>query len=162
MFALWRGLKTDPHLVNSPLIGKEVPQFHLTQLTNSQKTVTRQIFYGHISLLNVFATWCYVCRTEHPMLMKMTNVYHVRIIGLDYKDSRAKALAWLKSKGDPYQDAIYDPYAKLGINLGVYGTPETFIIDKKGIIRYKYVGAISPRSWKYRIKPVLHKRRRPK
>ena len=124
---LWRGLYRDPHTIPSPLINKSLPSFNLLQ-----------DFKGHVTLLNVFASWCLSCHTEHPILMDIAHSGEVVVYGLDYKDSHLAEENWLKKYGNPYQKIVDDPDGTLAINLGVYGTPETFIIDRAGIIRDKY------------------------
>lgn len=154
---LWRGLQQDPHYIPSPLIGKALPDFDYPQLTNNKSSITNKDFLGHVSLLNVWATWCISCRAEHPILMDIARSRRVILYGLNYKDQREMATTWLKQKGDPYRKSIYDSKGTLGIDLGVYGTPETFLIDQKGVIRYKYVGPISPDVWENEILPRVKK-----
>lgn len=144
----WRGLSENPTVVPSPLIGKPVPNFSSPSLLFPQKNLTNKIFLGHVSILNVWASWCYSCRAEHPVLMNAKLEDNAIIYGLDYKDKSQAAISWLKKEGNPFQSIINDPKGQLAINFGVYGTPETFLIDKKGIIRYKYIGPISPEVWK--------------
>jgi len=152
---LMKGLKRDPHKVPSPFIGKQIPAFSAVSLEGPTVKLTNKLFHGRVSILNVFASWCLYCRTEHPVLMDIKNTYHLTLYGLDYKDKRASAIKWLKQYGDPYTKIIFDPSGKLAINFGTYGTPETFIIDKEGIIRYKYVGPISPAEWKDNLLPIV-------
>jgi len=140
---LAKGLKQNPHKVPSPFIGKQFPIFSAASLEAPEHRLTNKLFQGHVSLLNVFASWCLYCRSEHPVLMDIKDNHQLIIYGLDYKDKRIAAIAWLKNYGDPYTKVIFDPQGKLAVNLGVYGTPETFIIDEDGVIRYKYVGPIS-------------------
>lgn len=153
----WKGLREDPTKVPSPLINKAAPQFASESLLNPKQQLTNQIFQGHVSLLNVWASWCYACRSETDTLKEIVNSKTVTVIGMDYKDQRSEALAWLDREGDPYSEIISDPTGDIGINYGVYGTPETFVIDKNGIIRYKYIGPISPSVWKDDILPVVLK-----
>lgn len=152
---LWLSLGKKVHAIPSPLIGKPIPAFKATKLPDPNKSITNNIFKGHISLLNVFATWCMSCRAEHPILIDIHNLRWVKIVGLNYRDKRQQAINWLKNYGNPYDDVIYDPQGRLAFNLGVYGTPETFIIDQKGIIRGKYVGVITPLVWKNDILPKI-------
>jgi len=131
---LWQGLKINPHHIQSPLIGKKFP---------AEKHIDSNIFLGHISILNVFATWCVSCEAEQPFLIDLHQQYpHLKIIGLSYKDNPKKVLAWLKKYNNPYNLIINDPDGSIGIDLGVYGTPETFVIDQNGIIQDKIVGPI--------------------
>ncbi len=156
---LWRGLQLHPHRIPSPLINKEVPAFRATTLKTKQVILSASL-KGQVSLLNVFATWCLSCRTEHPIMMDLYNRHLVNIYGLDYKDTRQPAEKWLAQYGNPYTKIIYDPTGKVGINLGVYGTPETFIIDQQGIIRYKYIGGITPAQMYNTIIPEIKKLQR--
>jgi len=154
---LWRGLGLNPHRLPSAFINKPLPAFEAQRLAEPQLTISNHDLKGHVLLLNVFATWCLSCRAEHPVLMDIKNSKAVRIYGLDYKDSRKTALSWLKQYGNPYTKIIYDPDGRVGMNLGVYGTPETFIIDREGIVRYKYVGPMSPRAWRKQVLPRVKK-----
>lgn len=139
---LLRGLGMDPHKVPSPLIDKPAPQFRLPKLTDPARMVTtEELLRGHVSLFNVWATWCVACRQEHPVLMQLAR--QVPIYSLDYKDSRPEALAWLRTYGDPYVATAFDADGRVGIDWGVYGTPETFVLDKQGRIRYKHIGPIT-------------------
>ncbi len=152
---LWQGLKQNPHLVPSPLIDKPFPVFRMPSLNASEPMVSNKNFKGHVTLLNVFATWCLSCRIEHPILMDIAEREGVTLVGLDYKDKREAALSWLKKYGNPYSAIIDDPQGELAINLGVYGTPESFVIDENGIIRYKYTGPIDARVWDEVLEPVV-------
>ena len=152
---LWQGLQLDPHRIPSPLVGKPVPRFSIESVNKPQLQLTNQIFKGHVSMLNVFASWCITCRAEHAVMMDIYDQHVVNLYGLAYKDSKAELVPWLHQFGDPYQKIINDSKGQLAINLGVYGTPETFIIDKKGIIRYKRIGAVSPSLWQHTIKPLI-------
>lgn len=157
---LWQGLKQDPHKIPSVLIGKPVPTFNASALYHPQQTVNAQLFQGHISLLNVFATWCLSCYSEHSVIMNIKHSKQLKIYGLNYKDGRDIALKWLAKYGNPYDKVIYDPEGQLGIDLGVYGTPETFIVDAKKIIRYKHIGPISHQDWQDKLLPIIQKLQR--
>ncbi len=157
---LWVGLKINPHDIPSPLIDKPFPTFNAPGLQNQSENITENNFIGKITLLNVFATWCYSCRAEHSVLMDINNKFQINIVGLDYKDDRNKAKQWIEEYGNPYQQIIYDPKGKLALNLGVYGTPESYIIDQKGIIRYKQIGPMSPDDWREKVLPVINRLRR--
>lgn len=139
---LFRGLGMDPRKVPSPLVDKPVPAFNLPQLKNPDAFLSTADFKGEVALLNVWATWCVSCRAEHKVLMKMAKRDGVRIYGLNYKDTRPEALQWLNYYGDPYVANAFDADGRVGIDWGVYGTPETFVIDRKGTIRYKHIGPI--------------------
>ncbi|VFM94943.1 MAG: cytochrome c biogenesis protein CcmG, thiol:disulfide interchange protein DsbE [Candidatus Kentron sp. G] len=152
---LWAGLGRDPRLVPSPLVGRPLPAFELTRLRDPASTLTTADFLGKTSLLNVWATWCVSCRREHGFLMALAKREGIPIYGLTYKDDRAAAIAWLDRLGDPYVANIYDPEGRLGIDLGVYGTPETFVIDAEGTIAYKHVGPLTGDVWRERIVPVI-------
>lgn len=155
--ALWFGLKQNPHAVNSPLIGKPVPAFQLSLVNNKNKVVNQSIFKGYISLLNVFASWCPSCHKEHSFLMRLKKNKKVRIVGVDYKDVRAKAKQWLYDQGSPYKIVLFDRKGHFGIDLGVYGVPETFLVDQKGIIQYKYTGILTDSVWKNQFQPRIKK-----
>lgn len=151
---LFRGLFSDPRTLNSALIGKKVPAFEMIDLFDTGKTYdARLLANGKPVLLNVWATWCPTCYAEHQYLNTLAR-QGVRIVGLNYKDQRAKALQWLNSLGNPYEVTLYDPKGMLGLDLGVYGAPETFLIDGKGIIRYRHVGDVNEQVWNKTLKPL--------
>lgn len=154
---LWKGLSRDPHQMVSPLLNKPLPAFNAENLLNPNDKVSSEDFKGHVSLINVFATWCVSCQVEHPILVDINNAHQIKIYGLNYKDDRAKVVAWLQERGNPYTKVIFDPTGEVGINWGVYGTPETFVIDAHGIVRDKIVGAISPESWRNDVLPEIKK-----
>ncbi|HKJ70129.1 MAG TPA: DsbE family thiol:disulfide interchange protein, partial [Gammaproteobacteria bacterium] len=137
------GLTMDPERVPSPLIGKPVPDFQLPTVGDPERTVGPADFKGRVFLLNVWASWCISCRHEHPVLVQAARNHDLTIVGLDYKDKRADALDWLEQRGDPYVVSAFDAKGKTGIDLGVYGVPETFVVDADGIIRHKFIGALS-------------------
>jgi len=155
--ALWWGLYKDPHKISSPLINKPIPGFHAENLTESEAQLTEANFLNQVTVLNVFATWCVACRDENKLLMKIASENSIEIYGLDYRDTREAALSWLGNYGNPYKQIIYDPQGKLAIDFGVYGTPETFIIDKKGIIRYKHLGVLSQEAWLNTLLPLVRR-----
>ena len=136
---LWKGLSLDPHKLPSALLNKSVPQFQLSTVQDSGQMFTDRNLHGQISLLNVWATWCSSCREEHPVLMDIERDYQIPIYGFDYKDQRISAIQWLQQLGNPYTLIGFDNSGSVAIDWGVYGTPETFIIDKNGIIRYKFI-----------------------
>lgn len=154
---LWQGLHGHPHQVPSPLINAPIPQFQMPSLNSRDTVITNKIFKGHVSLFNVFATWCMSCQLEHPVLMDIANSHRVMIVGLNYKDSRPLSKRWLHHYGNPYKKIIFDAQGQLGINLGVYGTPETYIVDKHGIVRYKYIGPVSQKIWHTVLLPQINK-----
>ncbi len=149
------GLKLDPRRIPSPLIGKSLPAFSLTTVADPARKVSRDDLRGRVYLLSVWASWCVACREEHPLLNELTSRKAVTIIGLNYKDSREDALRWLGALGNPYELSLSDQDGRLGIDLGVYGVPETFVIDKEGIIRYKQIGPMTPEVWEKIIAPKI-------
>jgi cytochrome c biogenesis protein CcmG/thiol:disulfide interchange protein DsbE len=154
---LVRGLFLNPREVPSPLIGKPAPSFQLAQLHEPGKTLSRDELKGQVWLLNVWASWCVSCREEHPLLVDLARQSLVPIYGLNYKDRREEALGWLQQLGDPYAASIADLDGRVGIDYGVYGVPETFVIDKDGIIRHKHIGPITPDALNNRIIPLVKK-----
>ena len=151
------GLKLDPRYVPSPLIDKPAPEFTLTALAEPTRQMTRADLLGRPVLLNVWASWCSACRIEHPLLVELAKGKGVEIVGLNYKDTREAAGAWLKQHGDPYRTSIFDPEGELGLDLGVYGVPETFVLDADGVTRFKQVGPLTPEVWAQDIEPLLTK-----
>jgi cytochrome c biogenesis protein CcmG, thiol:disulfide interchange protein DsbE len=144
---LWRGLSLNPQELPSPFVNKPLPAFALPDLLKPQQTFSDSDIKGQVALLNVWATWCISCRVEHPVLVDIVNQQNIPIYGLDYKDTRMTASKWLHQFGNPYRAVGFDHDGKIAINLGVYGTPETFIIDQHGIIRYKHIGPITENVW---------------
>lgn len=149
------GLKLNPREVPSPLIGKPAPAFNLPQLKDPSKTFSPQELRGRVWLLNVWASWCVSCREEHPVLIELARTGEVPLYGLNYKDKREDALAWLKEMGDPYTLSAVDGDGRVGIDYGVYGVPETYVIDKNGIIRFKQIGPVTPQIVKDKILPLV-------
>ncbi|ANF27754.1 DsbE family thiol:disulfide interchange protein [Stutzerimonas stutzeri] len=147
---LYRGLFLDPTELPSALIGKPLPSFSLPSVEDPQRVVTAEDIKGKPALVNVWATWCVACKVEHPVLNKLAE-QGVVIHGVNYKDANAAAQKWLKDFHDPYQLNIRDEQGSLGLDLGVYGAPETFFVDKQGIIRHKYVGVIDERVWREQL-----------
>jgi len=155
VFFLWRGLRLDPHEVPSPLIDKPAPAFALTRLDDPNTTVRRDDMLGKVWMLNVWASWCVACREEHPLLVAYSKSKAVPIIGLNYKDQRADGMGWLQQFGNPYDLSIFDQNGRVGIDFGVYGVPETFVIDKRGVIRMKHIGPLTPEVIDKKISPLL-------
>jgi cytochrome c biogenesis protein CcmG/thiol:disulfide interchange protein DsbE len=149
------GLKLDPRRIPSPLIGKPLPAFSLTTVADPARKVSRDDLRGRVYLLSVWASWCVACREEHPLLNELTSRKAVTIIGLNYKDQREDALRWLGALGNPYEVSLSDQDGRLGIDLGVYGVPETFVIDKQGVIRYKQIGPMTPEVWEQKLAPLI-------
>jgi cytochrome c biogenesis protein CcmG, thiol:disulfide interchange protein DsbE len=155
MFFLWRGLQRDPHLLPTALLNKPTPEFRITTLQSKDEHFASYELQGKVSLLNVWATWCGYCRREHPVLMDIANKQDIPIYSLDYKDDRQQALKWLEQNGNPYKKTGFDIDGDVAIDFGVYGTPETFIIDKHGVIRYKSVGALTTELWQDKLLPLV-------
>ena len=149
------GLKLDPREVPSPLIDKPAPVFSLPQLQSPDTKLSLQDMKGQVWLLNVWASWCVACRQEHPVLVDFASTHVVPIIGLNYKDQSPDALRWLDEFGNPYTSSIDDADGRVGIDFGVYGVPETFLIDKQGVIRYKQIGPVTPDALQNLIIPKI-------
>ncbi len=154
---LFIGLNLDPREVPSPLVGKPAPQFSLPRLDNPEKVFSGKDMLGKVWLLNVWASWCGACKEEHPLLVSLAKTGFVPVVGMDYKDTRDEALQWLAQGGNPYMTTIMDVDGRVGINYGVYGVPETYVIDKKGIIAYKKTGPITMQSLREVIVPLVKK-----
>jgi len=151
------GLTRDPRAVPSPLVDKPAPAFKLSQLHESQLAFAPEDMKGKVWLLNVWASWCVSCRVEHPLLVEMSKQGIVPIVGLNYKDKREDGVQWLTKFGNPYMLSAYDVEGRVGIDFGVYGVPETFLIDKQGVIRYKQIGPITPEALEKTILPLIRK-----
>jgi cytochrome c biogenesis protein CcmG/thiol:disulfide interchange protein DsbE len=149
------GLNRDPREVPSPLIGKPAPEFALTRLDNEAQTIQRADLLGQVWMLNVWASWCVACREEHPLLVQYSKQKRLPIYGLNYKDQRADGQQWLAQFGNPYTASLWDNAGRVGIDFGVYGVPETFIIDREGVIRLKHIGPLTPEVIRTRIEPML-------
>ncbi len=152
---LFKGLYLDPHEVPSPLVGKPAPSFEAPMLGETGKTFSSQDMKGKVWLLNVWASWCGACREEHPVLMDMSKISEFEMVGLDYKDTDAEAKDVLNTAGNPYKLVVTDAEGKIGINYGVYGVPETYLIDKAGVIRYKQIGPITKELLYTKILPMV-------
>jgi cytochrome c biogenesis protein CcmG/thiol:disulfide interchange protein DsbE len=151
------GLTRDPREVPSPFIGKAAPAFTLQQLHDEKVAFTPADMKGKVWLLNVWASWCVSCRVEHPLLVEMSRNGIVPIVGLNYKDKRDEGKQWLAKFGNPYVLSAYDDEGRVGIDYGVYGVPETFVIDKQGVIRYKQIGPVTPEALEKKILPLIRK-----
>ena len=149
------GLSLNPREVPSPLIGKPAPAFQLPQLHQPEQTFAPGELKGKVWILNVWASWCAACRDEHPVLTDLARSGLAPVFGLNYKDKRDEALAWLKRYGDPYQASVFDADGRVGIDYGVYGVPETYVIDKLGVIRYKRIGPVTPEIVQKKIAPLV-------
>ncbi len=151
------GLTLNPREVPSPLIGKPAPPFQLPLLHDAEKTFTHKDMLGKVWVLNVWASWCGPCRDEHPIWVDLAKAKVVPIYGLNYKDKRADSIAWLQRYGDPYVLSVSDTQGRIGIDYGVYGVPETYVIDKAGVIRFKQIGPVTPAVLKDKILPLIAK-----
>ena len=149
------GLGLKPREVPSPLVGKPAPAFDLPVLQQPDKRFAPGEMRGKVWLLNVWASWCVSCREEHPVLVELAKRGVMPILGLNYKDKGDEATAWLKRFGDPYQLSVVDADGRIGIDYGVYGVPETFVIDKQGVIRHKQIGPITPEALEKTILPLI-------
>lgn len=154
---LWVGLKQDPSHLPSALINHPMPLFKLGSVFNPEEAITSESLKGRVMLLNVWASWCMSCAAEHEVLTQIKTQYGIPIVGLNYKDKREQALAWLKYYGNPYVSNAFDEQGKIAIDWGVYGTPETFVIDTKGIIRYRHVGPLDWTTWQNVLWPIVQK-----
>ena len=150
------GLQLDPKKVPSPLIGKPAPAFSLAKLDAPQQFLAQNDLLGQVWVLNVWASWCVSCRAEHVIITRLSALNLAPVIGLNYKDEPDAARRWLQQFGDPYTTSIMDADGRVGIDWGVYGVPETFIIGKDGLIKYKHIGPVTMESLKAEVLPVLH------
>ena len=149
------GLTRDPREIPSPMVNKPAPAFRVPQLADADKTFSPEDLKGQVWMFNVWASWCVACREEHPVLIEFSKSGLAPLIGLNYKDPRSDALAMLRRDGDPYVLSAFDSNGKVGIDYGVYGVPETYVIDKQGIIRYKHIGPISREALNKTIVPLI-------
>ena len=154
---LYTGLGLNPRLVPSPLVGKPTPEFSLPRLHRPEDRLARTDLIGRVSLVNFWATWCVGCRDEHALLVRIAREARVPIYGLNYKDQYREALAWLERYGDPYAASGYDADGRVGIDFGVYGLPETFVIDPTGNIAHKHIGVLTPQVWETEILPLIER-----
>lgn len=152
---LYVGLSLNPREIPSPLVGKPAPVFTLPHLHSTDKQFSTQEMKGKVWMLNVWASWCVSCKEEHPVLMDLARQNIVPIYGLNYKDKREDGEAWLRRYGDPYTLSVSDVEGRVGIDYGVYGVPETYVIDKQGVIQYKLVGVVTPQNLREKILPLI-------
>jgi cytochrome c biogenesis protein CcmG, thiol:disulfide interchange protein DsbE len=148
------GLRRDPHEVPSPLINKSAPDFQLPQLQKAAVTFSAKEMRGKVWLLNFWGTWCVACREEHPLLVEYAKTGALPIYGVDYKDERGAALQWLDEFGNPYTLTAFDVDGRVSIDYGVYGAPESYLIDRNGVIRFKQIGPITEDVWQNKILPL--------
>jgi len=153
---LYMGLSLNPRDIGSTRIDKPAPPFTLPELNDPSKTLSHQDFIGKVTLFNVWASWCRTCRHEHPLLMQLAKQGYI-IYGLNYKDSLENARQVLARTGNPYVANAFDEKGRIGIDWGVTGTPETFIIDKQGVVRYKQVGPMTVELWQQKMLPLIQK-----
>ena len=149
------GLRLDPREVPSPLIGKPAPAFELPLLQQPDKSFSQKDMLGTVWVMNVWASWCPPCLVEHPVVSEIARSGIAPVVGLNYKDAREDALPWLKRNGDPFKVIVYDAAGRIAIDYGVYGVPETYVIDRKGIIRYKRVGPLTPEIVQNKVRPLI-------
>ena len=149
------GLKLNPREVPSPLIGKPAPAFALPRLDDASVKISREQLLGKPWVLNVWASWCGPCREEHPLVIDLARRYPIPVYGLNYKDRGDDARAWLREMGDPFAATLVDADGKVGIDWGVYGVPETFVIDKEGRVRLKHIGPLTPQAVRDKVEPLL-------
>jgi cytochrome c biogenesis protein CcmG/thiol:disulfide interchange protein DsbE len=152
---LYKGLFLNPQKLDSALEGKPVPAFQLERLEDQSEIITNESLQGKVSLLNVWATWCPSCKYEHPYLMRFARQGILPIYGINYRDDRAMAIRELSREGDPYTKNIFDHDGRLGLDLGVYGAPESFLIDHNGMIRFRYAGPIDQKVWSDTLLPMI-------
>ena len=151
------GLSLNPRQIPSPLINKPAPAFTLSALDAPEQKISAQDLRGKVWILNVWASWCVACRIEHPLLVEFSKTGTVPIYGLNYKDKRDDAIGWLAKFGNPYTRSLSDSDGLVGIDFGVYGVPETFVIDKTGVIRMKHIGPVTPEVLRDDIIPLVRK-----
>ncbi|RPI44555.1 MAG: DsbE family thiol:disulfide interchange protein [Betaproteobacteria bacterium] len=157
VFFLWRGLALNPREVPSPLIDKKVPAFSVPLLSDASKTLSDAELRGKVYLLNVWGSWCVSCREEHPVLVELAKKGTIPIYGLNWKDKQTDAIAWLARYGDPYVASGVDRDGRVAIDFGVYGAPETYLIDRDGVIRFKQTGPLTWQIIEQRIMPLVAK-----
>jgi len=149
------GLGLNPREVPSPLIGKPAPAFDLPLLAAADKTFSQKDMLGKVWVLNVWASWCAPCLVEHPQISRLAASGAAPVVGLNYKDAREDAIPWLNRNGNPFFASVYDGAGRIAIDYGVYGVPETYVIDRKGVIRYKRIGPVTPEILQEKIEPLL-------
>ncbi len=152
---LFTGLGKDPRVIPSALIDRPVPEFSLPELRDPQQQVSHQDHLGDVHMVSVWASWCPSCRVQHPALHELAREHGLPLVGLNYKDEPGEALRWLNQFGDPYQSIAYDPDGRVAMDFGVYGAPETFVVDAQGKIRYKHIGPIDRATIDDTLRPMI-------
>lgn len=155
-FVLYTAIGKDPTKLETARLNEAIPSFQLNSLQDVDRLVTQDDLKGQVLLLNVWATWCPSCRVEHAYLVELSKM-GIPIVGLNYKDERPAAKVWLERLGNPYSFNIFDPEGDLGFDLGVYGAPETYLVDKKGYVRYRHVGVVDAKTWTQVLEPLYKK-----
>ena len=149
------GLRLNPREVPSPLIGKPAPPFELPLLGAPERSFSQKDMLGKVWILNVWASWCAPCLVEHPVITQLSKAGPAPVVGLNYKDAREDALPWLKRNGDPFYVSVYDGAGRIAIDYGVYGVPETYVIDRRGVIRYKHIGPLTRDIAQKEVEPLV-------
>ncbi len=144
---LFLSLNSNPNKLPSPLVGKMIPELEGKDFFTNESVKLNDLMENQMALVNVWASWCVTCRKEHPMIMNIANNDNFKLIGINYKDQKNKGQKYLEIMGNPFDEIIYDPEGRIGMELGVYATPETFLIDKEGLVLYKHIGEITPEVW---------------
>jgi cytochrome c biogenesis protein CcmG, thiol:disulfide interchange protein DsbE len=160
LFAFGLNPNRDIHALPSPLIGKPAPLFNLTDVMDPARTVSNAALKGQVYILNVWGTWCYACRQEHEALLDIARQHVLPIVGLDYMDQRDKAQQWLTQLGNPYSGVAFDTDGRTAIDWGVYGAPETFLVDGQGRVIYKFISPMTPEVWQHDFLPRIEAARR--
>ena len=155
---LYFSLNATSNKLPSPLLGQKFPNIEAKDFYSDESVLLTNLFSEKMSLVNVWASWCITCRQEHQMIMKIANNKDVQLIGINYKDTRADGERYLKVMGNPYDVIVFDPSGKIGLDLGVYATPETFLVNQKGVILYKHIGAIDSKVWEEGFIPHIMKK----
>ena len=155
---LYFSLNSNSSKLPSPLLGKMFPNIEAKDFYSDESVLLTDLFSDNISLVNVWASWCVTCRQEHQMMMKIANNKDLQLIGINYKDTRADGEKYLEMVGNPYDVIVFDPNGKIGLDLGVYATPETFLVNQQGVILYKHIGAIDSKVWEEGFIPFINKK----
>ena len=155
---LYFSLNATSNKLPSPLLGQKFPNIEAKDFYSDESVLLTNLFSEKISLVNVWASWCVTCRQEHQMMMKIANNKDLQLIGINYKDTRADGDRYLKVMGNPFDVIVFDPSGKIGLDLGVYATPETFLVNKQGVVLYKHIGAINSKIWEESFIPLMKKK----